>query len=506
MKKNKYIKTLLIVTIATLSISCGDSFLEETPTQYVSVEDVAKTGSIYSEILKGTLSGSYNLMYVTESGGTTDHTDFGQKSYDIYYDFLSGDMALTQNSYNWYNNFCQLLITIDYTQTQANYSAWRYYYRIIGAANKIIEAVGGNDGIITDSNKSTMGQAKTLRAYAYFHLTQLYITEYSPTSKVLPLYIETGSESHEQSETKVIYDQMIDDLTQGYTLLAGEKRSQLFEVNEDVAKTLLAYVYASMGTSEANMKAKNLAEEVIAHANLPVTSKQDVVGGFNSVNSPSWLWGSNITTDAGLDLVSWWGQIDVFTYSYQWAGDKKAIDEGLYNQIKDSDIRKTQFATQADIDASEGELEDSDLLAPINKFYNSGRISGGQRVVEDDYIYMRIDELYLLSAEMSAKEGIVIDARNRLKDILENRFDNPADYAYVDTLTGQDLVDEIYLQTRIEFYGEGKSYAALKRNKGTVNRGPNHLYLVGEPILYNDDRLTLEIPQSEIQNNPFINK
>ena len=45
----------------------------------------------------------------------------------------------------------------------------------------------------------------------------------------------------------------------------------------------------------------------------------------------------------------------------------------------------------------------------------------------------------------------------------------------------------------------------MKRNKATVTRGANHLSLVGEPIPYNDERLQFEIPQDEIQNNPFVN-
>jgi hypothetical protein len=76
--------------------------------------------------------------------------------------------------------------------------------------------------------------------------------------------------------------------------------------------------------------------------------------------------------------------------------------------------------------------------------------------------------------------------------------------AYVDGLSGQALKNEIYLQTRIELWGEGKSYLAMKRNKATITRGSNHLSNVGIPIPYNDNRLTLEIPQSEVQNNPFI--
>lgn len=74
----------------------------------------------------------------------------------------------------------------------------------------------------------------------------------------------------------------------------------------------------------------------------------------------------------------------------------------------------------------------------------------------------------------------------------------------VDALGGQALLDEIYLQTRIELWGEGKSYLAMKRNKATTVRGANHLSFVGEPIPYNDERMQFEIPLDEIQNNPFV--
>jgi hypothetical protein len=78
------------------------------------------------------------------------------------------------------------------------------------------------------------------------------------------------------------------------------------------------------------------------------------------------------------------------------------------------------------------------------------------------------------------------------------------DASYIDGLSGQALKDEIYLQTRIELWGEGKSYLAMKRNKATATRGANHLSFVGEAIPYNDERMTFEIPEGEIQYNPFI--
>ena len=216
----------------------------------------------------------------------------------------------------------------------------------------------------------------------------------------------------------------------------------------------------------------------------------EVLGGFNDVNTSGWMWGVDITLDSGLDLVSWWGQIDYFSYSYAAFGDAKSIDSDLYAAIPDNDVRKGQFATAYV------------PLLPLNKFYDDDRIRyGASTSVTADYIYMRIAEMYLLNAEASAKTGDEGGARTMLKVLLDERLD---DTSYVDGLAGQDLTDEIYLQTRIELWGEGKAYLNLKRNKATTTRGDNHLSFVGETISYDDERITFEIPESEIQNNPFV--
>ncbi|HEU4610273.1 MAG TPA: hypothetical protein VFS31_19270, partial [Chitinophagaceae bacterium] len=80
------------------------------------------------------------------------------------------------------------------------------------------------------------------------------------------------------------------------------------------------------------------------------------------------------------------------------------------------------------------------------------------------------------------------------------------DVSYLDGLSGQDLLNEIYLQSRIELWGEGKSYLAMKRNKATITRGTNHLYEAGNSFQYNDPRLTFVIPQAEVLNNPNLDK
>lgn len=205
------------------------------------------------------------------------------------------------------------------------------------------------------------------------------------------------------------------------------------------------------------------------------------------------MWGIDLTENIGLGLVSWWGQVDAFSYSYAWAGDYKVIDADLFAAIPANDARKAQFF---DNPASGRHLQ------PLFKFYASNRIGGTSRTVTADYVYMRVEEAYLLNAEANARTGNDVAARNSLKAVVSQRV---PDASYIDGLSGQALADEAYLQTRIELWGEGKSFFALKRNQATIVRGANHLSFVGVPIPYNDERLQFEIPQDEIQNNPFVN-
>ncbi len=170
-----------------------------------------------------------------------------------------------------------------------------------------------------------------------------------------------------------------------------------------------------------------------------------------------------------------------------------APETGPYPVLPADDVRKGQFNFNPG---------SSLHLMPINKFYDASRVQyGASGTVTADYIYMRVAEMYLLNAEASAKLSDDSGARMSLKALMELRV---PDVSYIDGLSGQALLDEIYLQTRIELWGEGKAYLALKRNKRTAIRGANHLTFVGVPISYDDERMTFEIPEAEIQNNPFV--
>lgn len=512
--KIKYLLTFFIAGAAMIT-GCKKDFLETSPTEFVTPEQLAGAAVQDPKLLNGNLAGLYTTMYTPGVGGTTNHDDFGQKGIDIYTDMIASDMVLGALNYGWYTTIARYQGTVDFTRNDT-YVPWRYYYRQVFGANTVIDALGGNDVAPTTAvAKATMGQAKAMRAYAYFYLSQLYAKEYGDGStKILPIYKDTKVANQPKSTTKEVYDLMIADLTQSITLLDGFTRTSKDQIDKNVAKGLLAYALAARGTQADWTQVTTITQEIMSA--YPMTTKGETVAvlngtnvtnsesGFNKASTPSWMWGVDLTIAQGLDLISWWGQVDLFTYSYAWAGDPKTIDRSLYDAIHSDDIRKGQFdpiggGLEADYGYSPGDFD----LMPLGKFFDPGRIDGGQRVVITDLVYMRADEFYLLNAEAKAKLGQDANANQVLTTYLAQRI---ADVSYLSGLSGQALKDEIYLQTRIELWGEGKSYLAMKRDKATIKRGSNHLFDAGSSFPYTDDKLTFVIPQAEVLNNPNLNK
>ncbi len=502
-------KNLLKITLAAALVfgmnSCQDELLdnsgvpgESQPTRLITSAQLEEASDVNLGIPASFIGGIYAQMIQAGSGGTTGHDDFGHKSYDVFSDMISGDMALSQSVFGWYRaSITELQMGTDFTFGD-NRQVWRYYYRIVRSANTVIQNLGGNDVVPElPENKFAMGQAKTMRAHSYFYLAQYYQREYNASEPILPMPTEPINTNLPKSTAGEVYDLMEQDLNDAITLLEGFNRDAKNQVNQDVARMVLAYVLGAKGGRDADVA--TLTQAVIDAGNHTIKPPSSLTNGFNDVSDPSWMWGIDITAENGLGLISWWGQIDAFSFSYAWAGDYKVMDADLWAAIPADDARKAQFFDNP---------SSSRHLQPFYKFHYDAAAAaalafgaGPNLGVTADYVYMRIEEAYLLNAEANARAGAEGPARESLKALLSLRIPDPS---YVDGLSGQALLDEIYLQTRIEFWGEGKSYLAMKRNKATVTRGANHLSLVGEPIPYNDERFQFEIPQDEIQNNPFL--
>lgn len=503
MKRNVLLRVFAVAITCFTVVSCEEDFLEpQRDTSELTDADFANNIDVNPALVEGTLNGIYTFMiqrFGALGSGAGRHYDIGHKGIDVWTDLLCGDMALSTNTYSWYAGTSNLVFTTNFSDDE-NEIMWNYLYRVISTANLLIAQSGGeNAEPESDDAKYIYGQSKALRAYGYFYLTQLYQREYDPNAEILPFYTSDPTQtSFAKVQASQIYDLIVSDLTNAVDLLDGFSRPLKHYINKSVAQGLLAYTYAAMGEYD---EAKIVSEAIVNSGDYPLLTAGALAfpgagSGFNDVNSSSWMWGYDLTADLGVNLVSWWGIVDLFSYSYAAAGDRKAMDDALYAQIPSNDIRKQQFLNDP---------AQTNHLMPINKFFAPDRVVFAQNPMTTDYIYMRVEEFYLLSAEASAKTGDEGTAKTRLKQLLEIRLGSMANAAsVVDPLSGQDLLDFIYLQTRIELWGEGKSYFAFKRNHATMTRGTNHAFQPGATVVYNADNVSPEIPQSEMNNNPAI--
>ena len=472
--------TYYVRTYVTNGIGTSYSFVDSITTMTtLDIDD------IYSFIAKGLEFGSIH---------------FGQKAYDIFSDMLCGDMALSGSVYGWYRaSITEFQSTVS-TVTEPSYGVTgndrdkmlRYYTELLAKVNAI-EVQLTPFGALPEINEERwlLGQALAIRAYSHFLLSQYYQETFNEDEVVLPLFI--GSEyDFTPVSMALIYNSIENDLNTSIELLNGFERPTKDYIDLSVAKSILANAIIATRDQSRMQEVVNLCDDIIETSGPLMSATEILESGFNDISIPGWIWGRDTEEDS-LGLRSWWGQVDFFSYSYAAVGDTKVMDEGLYNSMRADDIRRDQFF------ATPG----ANYLQPLFKQYDADRVPFGSddQLNTSDYVYFRVAEIHLLRAEALARMGQDDEAREALLIFLSQRL---ADTSYLESLSGQALLDEIYLQTRIELWGEGKSYFAMKRNEATIQRGSNHLSFVDVSINHDDDRLTFNFSIQEPIGKPEI--
>lgn len=196
----------------------------------------------------------------------------------------------------------------------------------------------------------------------------------------------------------------------------------------------------------------------------------------------------------------------LFTYSYQAAGDYKVCNAELFFQIPESDVRADWFSEFAwDVDEEGNYFIDPTYLLPTLKFYDAAREPMGDATWTNDALFMRIEEPYMIAAEAAARLGDAATARTYLKAILDNRDAVKADA--LAGMTAEELLEELFFEWRLEFWGEGRSLLTLKRFKKDMLRPSNDYYsslTKNGAIPYSDSRFYFAIPQKELESNPLM--
>ena len=459
---------------------------------------------------EGAVLGLYSMLY----GSTSNHDYFGQKSIDIATDILSGDMAMTANAYGWFTD-CEQQQCASMTAGRNSY-IWSYYYTLILNANAAIKSfvqIEENGGERTAEQDAALAQCLTMRAYCYFNLAHLYSPGLTDTESkdyflgntgldylCVPVYNE-NSEINEETgltveqqvvSTSTVYEQVISDLSWAVALFeeTGYQRSSKLYVDKDIANAYLAYTYLQ---SQQYDSAYAAAKRVIDAGNFEMLPYEDLTTtGFTDQNNPSWMWGLDVTIENTTALASFWGHMDIHTYSYAFAGATKAMDEVLFNSIPETDGRYNWFDPEQKCIAD-------------YKFYDKARGVKADEIDRrwlNDLVFMRIEEMYLVAAEAAARAGKDAEAKEVLKTFLAERDETVM--ATVDGMSNDELLSNLYYNWRVEMYGEGRALMTFKRFGGTKMRGNNHYYKGGEQMQAVDPSnpvLLFIIPYGEYTNN-----
>lgn len=508
----KNIKLLVIGLAAVLGFSaCSESWLDNELTGgSLSQEEYDKTPAT----IEGSVRGLYSFLYAAVS---SEHHTFGQKSIDIATDFMSGDMSMSADAYGWFVSDAQLMGSS--ASGSRNAYIWSYYYQIIMNANFVIRSLDSKESL-TLEEKDYYAQVLTMRAYCYFNLLHLYTPGRTDGNegfmggigmdyRAVPIYNETmfndkGLPKEQDLSTKrELIDAVRNDLTAALSYFDAVAQdtvlvrpSKLY-VNADIARMYSAYTYM---IEEKWDSAYAEAERVInstdnGYAILPYDDVTTT--GFTNVDNPSWMWGLDVTIDNTSALASFWGHMDIYTYSYAQAGARKIIDDLLYKSIPDYDARKKWF--------------DASKLNPDWKFYDLNRGTGNNvdRRWLNDIVYMRIEEAYLVAAEAAWRAGKEAEAKSRLKDLVSERYravkeGDPDPVAAIDALSSDLLGAEIEYNWRIELWGEGRSLMTFKRFGGAHTTGSRRAFLKNENLQATDTRLLFRLPSGEQSSNMAI--
>ena len=528
MKNVKYL--FATIALGLVLTSCGDSFLTKYPEGGVLLQDQF---SKLSDNLQGSIMGIYSKMY--EYGG--DHDAFGQRAIDMYGDIQSGDMAMSSSDYGWFESYER-----GYFYAYAQSYIWSYYYDMLNLINISAIAVEENvpaitaamsGGELTESIKLWgyyYGQILALRGWAYAGLLQYYCDPMdmlaNPMDKELsiPVYTETEVKSGQMGAPRAtveeVYNRIYDDLSLAIDLLDFygplNTRGSKLEVDADVARVILAYAMLNHGDKSTKIAGgKNAyeiaieqAEAVIAGGKYPMMKCAELTTtGFMDSNAKNWMWAENVTVENTTALASFFGQVDIHTYSYAAAGDTKGIDSRLYHEIDSLgwDARIQWF----------NDGTGSHPYCPEGKFYNpkTKDETALDKVDRDwlcDNIFMRVEVAYLIAAEAAWANGDEATAVNYLTQLCDERVleGKETEYAaWKGTLTGDALKAALIYNWRVEMWGEGYGLQTLRRLSKTVKLGSNHLSRANQEINIASDKIQFqcEIPSSETRYNPYLN-
>ena len=470
-------KRIYLISIAVLAAAGCSRMNELEPQGGILLSDQLQNTT---DIIPSRADASFNGMY-TKLGapgsvfGGTRPDDFGFIMMAFSGDLEAADIVTANSGYNWFSA-CGYLTSRDpdYVNPYIRYAA---PYNSIAAANDLIRSYSS-----TASEQETLyklAQARAIRAFAYLNLAPYFQFSYAlggADLPCIPLVTENTTDFTDNPRVTVakIYELIIEDLTFAIENLEGYVRPDKSRIDRQTAYGLRARAWLNM--EEWALAASDAAQAAAGYT--PATMDEVGRPSFYSLEEHNWIWGYDMTADVAASNP--YATSSAWIRSFSGDGYSAAtqvysrINNLLYAQIPETDVRKGWWV---DEDLSSPLLADiswngavgnevpglviDDVKMPFLPYTNVkfGMNSIGGTVNDEDWPFMRVEEMILIQAEGLAGSGDAAGA----KALLEGFVREYRDPAYSADAGGRSLQDEIWYQRRVELWGEGFSNNDTRR-------------------------------------------
>jgi hypothetical protein len=476
---------LLLIVAMT---SCGEEFLNPDTTEYATkdkINDLVESGGGDGVInlMNSTMLGAYNAM-ITYQGR---HDAFSEMAVGLAGDLMTEDMAFPYRTH--------FIFDYDIDNNAATYArpnnTWSYLYSVVGKCNEVIEKVPST---VTDVPlKAALGEALALRAYAFLSLIQRFQQTYKGNEDKpgIPLTLTSNDAIPSvggRGTVREVYDKILTDLEAAVNFLNGATpRKSKANIDQSVAAGIFARALMVVGDWERAAQYARLARQKYVLMN----AAEVVTDNFGDINNKEWMWGADITTETTSMFASFFSHVCSFDVGYgESTFAPKLIDARLYSAMNTSDARRQQFKDPtAAVNPNSGVVEEN---APSYCNFKFKKVTGWLA----DYIYMRASEMYLIEAEALAQQNKTGEAYDVLKILMDNRDPNWSNNRTTAT------VEEVFLQKRLELWGEGRIfYDYLRMKKGVDRTYTESNHMVKNKVDAGSWKFIYQIPQTEIDNN-----
>lgn len=253
MKFSKYIAALLLVT---LGFSSCEDFLEPAPTAGITTSNYFGNAE---EVESGIIAIYDAIQGINSTSSNVNHGVMQE----YYVTEMRSDNTRTKTGEGEAAQF-ELFAAEATNGLIADYYA--SYYEVIARANTVLD----NLGVITDpeTTLSFEGEAKFLRAYAYFNLVRLFGDVPLIDRVISPLDVEA---QYTRVSTDQVYNLIVSDLL---AAVAGLDNTYKTRASKAAAQTLLAKVYLTLGQNYVD--AQILLEDVMGSGFMLMPNFNDV--------------------------------------------------------------------------------------------------------------------------------------------------------------------------------------------------------------------------------------